>query len=71
MASTPATAAPETSASASAPPMKGHPEESSRNDGPRLPASLTVAVSPDNVFHPVFQLQLAFLEGHFFELFWF
>ena len=28
-----------------------------------------LAVAPQDVFHPIFQLQLSFLEGDFFDLF--
>jgi len=41
-----------------------------RSIGP-LSVRVFLAVPAQDVFHPVFQLQLAFFEGDFFDLFWF
>src|SRR5258707_5062541 len=57
------TAAADASARSKAPPMNGHPALSRCNLSDRLP------VAALDVFHPVFELQFAFLEGDFFDLF--
>src|SRR5436190_20807501 len=79
-------ATPSTSASTSAPPMNGRPagsrrmidKESGGRAGGRarkgigsLSVRVRLAVPAQDVFHPVFQLQLALFEGDFFDLFWF
>src|SRR5438552_3162197 len=75
-------AAADTTARPSAPAMNGRPAESRRTadpdatGGPRahpcvcvlLLLLLLIAAAPDDVFHPIFELKLAFLEVGFFDL---
>jgi hypothetical protein len=50
--------------------MAGAPARARERIG-RLSVRVCLAMPAQDVFHPVFQLQLALFEGDFFDLFWF